>query len=1281
MRSIFCGLALTFFSLNVLGQQEPGDFSKPPVAFISPDAASLGKYGAYNVNQYTGTPDISIPLYDFKENGLEMPIRLSYDATGFIPNKGGGIMGVNWNINLGGAITRVVNGVPDDKYEPNPTADETYTHNDKGFIYGTQLGLTPNCANQSCIENLSFLTNNGFALNPMSPTGLSYEINPDVFSFNFMGHSGTFFMGNDGQVKVSSNRNYKVDVSGLLPQSNIPQALNVATNINTLIMSSIVITSDDGYKFYFGGKLNALEISFSYAAPNSRAVVANSGVINAWYITKVVTPENDEINFEYETYTADEITVLRNLTSPAGNWDALPANFFDIKLFLSDYSYRWYFSSGNSGYQNHANDVKKSLTKLVYLKKITSKLKTVTLSYSTQNETDKFYVGSPFEGYVNFNYKYNKKKLDNIYIKDNSALSVLTADYDGLVAQGYYAFTYTYYGGTNGNRLYLTGITGQSKTYALNYNRITELPNPLTKGIDIWGFYNGRTDNLRLIDLQSPAVGDPAEYETNFSYTGQYRLADPAYANVGMLKEIIYPTGGKTAFEFEGHTYSRFLKQKVNAVSGNNIIPEWVEETGNVGGCRIKTITNTPGESISYKYTGDYNVSPSGPSTGRLINKGVFRFYYDYGNSRYYEQLYDNNIAAASGYGESPVSYSEVTEVYTTANNGYTKYFFNNFETNPDNYYLGANSVKSGTPPVTNTSLTNQMNRLVRHSSRAIERGKVRKVEYYNSANTLLEKDEYVYNTNPLRFDKKTVGYYRYFSQIVDNTVGSWIISSFNLYNYHDNLTQLKKTHYDNAQAVVEITDFKYKANDNPLLIEKTITTSNATPLKTTYAYTEDLAASSIKTALQTKNMTAANVEQKQYRNNVLLMTNKNIYADVFSNGTIVKPVLNTTVNEQVASTITQENANYTYYTNGTLKDVYKTNDIKKTYLWNYFSSLPVAEITNSAADANISYSSFETADGGGWTFDNAATKPLFQSPTGTKVFDLNFNNVARTITKSGIDANKHYILSIWFKGSSISVNGLTAVNSARSNDWVLKQYDIQGISSISISGTGLVDELRFLPYDAFMKTYAYVPLYGIVTQCDANNYPTYYEYDDFGRLTLIRDQDNNILKKICYNYAGQVIDCSSPCINKVPNWQNTSTPIRCQTNACGNTGYQEQEQKDINYCSPTYNTIRWLQGSNPNACTPSGAVNITYHNNVGLAGFTAVYTNQTTNQTFTFTIPSSGTGILGCLFPGRYTLVISKPGNLQTLTFGNGCRVISGTSGTLTGDLSCNQVNIDPGF
>jgi len=87
----------------------------PMVNYQSPNSATLGKFGDVPVSLYTGTPDISIPIYKITERNVELDINLQYDAKGVRVEDVPGWVGQNWSLNAGGVITRTVRGTAFDE--------------------------------------------------------------------------------------------------------------------------------------------------------------------------------------------------------------------------------------------------------------------------------------------------------------------------------------------------------------------------------------------------------------------------------------------------------------------------------------------------------------------------------------------------------------------------------------------------------------------------------------------------------------------------------------------------------------------------------------------------------------------------------------------------------------------------------------------------------------------------------------------------------------------------------------------------------------------------------------------------------------------------------------------------------------------------------------------------------------------------------------------------------------------------------------------------------------
>src|ERR1044072_5218716 len=77
--------------------------------------ASSGLSGIYNVDLYTGTAGINIPIYDYSLDGLPLGVSLSYDTRGIRVDQVASACGLGWNLNAGGYIERTVYGIEDDQ--------------------------------------------------------------------------------------------------------------------------------------------------------------------------------------------------------------------------------------------------------------------------------------------------------------------------------------------------------------------------------------------------------------------------------------------------------------------------------------------------------------------------------------------------------------------------------------------------------------------------------------------------------------------------------------------------------------------------------------------------------------------------------------------------------------------------------------------------------------------------------------------------------------------------------------------------------------------------------------------------------------------------------------------------------------------------------------------------------------------------------------------------------------------------------------------------------------
>ncbi len=191
---------------------------------------------------------------------------------------------------------------------------------------------------------------------------------------------------------------------------------------------------------------------------------------------------------------------------------------------------------------------------------------------------------------------------------------------------------------------------------------------------------------------------------------------------------------------------------------------------------------------------------------------------------------------------------------------------------------------------------------------------------------------------------------------------------------------------------------------------------------------------------------------------------------------------------------------------NHTISNIYDYND--KYIVGSVINADPLLD--------KPAYTSFETANFGGWMLTGTATYAS-SSVTGTRALTL---STGKNLKVSGLNTTKPYRLSLWATSPASVAGNATLVKSAPTiNGLTYYEYNIaQNTSTVTVSGSTTIDELRLYPATARMRTVTYDEIIGKTSECDENNRITYYEYDELGRIKLVKDEYKNIIKMYEYN-------------------------------------------------------------------------------------------------------------------------------------------------------------------
>jgi hypothetical protein len=104
MRKYSILLLLVVQSVFVAAQEEVIKTDLPTVFPPSPTVAALMKFEEVPVNNYTGVPSISIPLYSCatRSNDISMNLSLQYHSGGVAVDEKASNVGLGWSLFAGG---------------------------------------------------------------------------------------------------------------------------------------------------------------------------------------------------------------------------------------------------------------------------------------------------------------------------------------------------------------------------------------------------------------------------------------------------------------------------------------------------------------------------------------------------------------------------------------------------------------------------------------------------------------------------------------------------------------------------------------------------------------------------------------------------------------------------------------------------------------------------------------------------------------------------------------------------------------------------------------------------------------------------------------------------------------------------------------------------------------------------------------------------------------------------------------------------------------------------
>lgn len=488
-----------------------------------PNGASGGGSNIVNVDLFTGTGSVNIPIYSYNIDGVDASISLSYAARGIQVDQIASSVGLGWQLQAGGSVTREVNGLEDEV-----TLPVSFTGANADSLQGY---LVP-----------------GATISQNNITPKDDDKEQDLFHFTFGGRSldvvfkklsnGTYTWQTypKSEVKIeiltrdSSGSGYGTPVGDIGNKCGLNPAVNILC---------FIVTDEHGNRFKFEkGDHEEKEYKFK----NWSVLDTSKGVyypIEKWDLTQIVTFKGHVINFEYELRWMDYVETRKEELHPLPEKDNGVIVTYD-PLEITDV---------------HWKGVRSHIKKIIYPNGITA---TFTLNSGTRCDCPGNFVVRSIE---------IEEKYDNAVknkMKYNLGLGFFRSAGFGLTAGQNVNFVegscnsltgFAFPSGINldsakemfrtrGLRMKLAYIdrigtdnSTQERYYTFDYNT-TALPYRLDHHKDYYGYYNGNQKDVphKRTDLAIGGVIDsiytsiPYPAFADHTYTGNITVYDSAYA-------------------------------------------------------------------------------------------------------------------------------------------------------------------------------------------------------------------------------------------------------------------------------------------------------------------------------------------------------------------------------------------------------------------------------------------------------------------------------------------------------------------------------------------------------------------------------------------------------------------------------------------------------------------------------------------------------------------------------------------------------------------------------